>query len=129
MPLHEDHALETYKSLISLGSESLKALQLLNGGAIVALLAYLGQANMSELAARSVSVPLILFVAGLSLGTLCFLTSYLTQLALFNESVRPNESSGKSHTFWLRVTVGVAGLSLVAFVAGAFCGVKALTGV
>lgn len=46
MSIEDDHALETYKSLISFGTEALKALQLLNGGAIVALLAYLGQAKL-----------------------------------------------------------------------------------
>jgi len=66
MAFNEDQALETYKSMISVGTEALKALQLVNGGAIVVLLAYLGQdsqhPHLAELAAR----PLSLFV-GVSL--------------------------------------------------------------
>ena len=37
------HTDETYKSVISISQESFKAPLLLNGGAVVALLAYLGQ--------------------------------------------------------------------------------------
>ena len=126
MSIDDDHALETYKSLISFGTEALKALQLLNGGAIVALLAYLGQAKLPH-STQSIFAPLVLFVVGLSLGTLCFLGAYLTQFALFNESVRPSGYNGRPHTFWLWCTVIVAGLSLASFVAGAVCGVYALT--
>ena len=126
MSLADDHALETYKSLISFGTESLRALQLLNGGAIVALLAYLGQSSQSY-QTQSMLWPLAMFVSGLTLGTLCFLGAYFTQLALFNESVRPDEYNGTSHSFWLWTTVVGAALSLISFAVGAICGVYALT--
>lgn len=126
MSVNDDHALETYKSLISFSTAALKALQLLNGGAIVALLAYLGQAKLPH-STQSIFAPLIFFVVGLSLGTLCFLGAYLTQFTLFNESVRRAANSGRTHMFWLWCTVIVAGLSLAAFVAGAVSGVYALT--
>jgi hypothetical protein len=45
MSFNTDHALETFKSLISISVELLRSLLLLNGGAIVALLAYIGQAS------------------------------------------------------------------------------------
>ena len=38
-----EHTSETYRSLISISMEGLKTLLLINGGAVVALLAYLGQ--------------------------------------------------------------------------------------
>jgi hypothetical protein len=126
MSINDDHALETYKSLISFGTEALRAFQLLNGGAIVALLAYLGQAKLPY-SVQNIFAPLAFFVVGLSLGTLCFLGAYLTQFALFNESVRPENYSGRKHTFWLWITLVVAGLSLASFVVGAVCGVRALT--
>ena len=126
MSIDDDHALETYKSLISFGTEALKALQFLNGGAIVALLAYLGQAKLPH-STHSIFAPLMFFVIGLSLGTLCFLGAYLTQFALFNESIRPSAYNGRPHIFWLWCTAIVAALSLVSFVAGAVCGVHALT--
>jgi len=54
MALDQQHAAETYKSLITISVEVFKALVLLNGGAVVALLAYLGQAaNKSQVAAHA----------------------------------------------------------------------------
>jgi hypothetical protein len=44
MTFDEEHALETYKSLIGFGTQALRGLQLLNGGAVVAILTYMGQA-------------------------------------------------------------------------------------
>jgi hypothetical protein len=41
--LQKEHALETYRSLIAISLAGLKTLMLINGGAVVALLAYLGQ--------------------------------------------------------------------------------------
>jgi len=76
--------------------------------------------------AGRIAWPLTLFVIGLSLGTSGFLSSYFTQLALFNESVRPNEYDGKPHEFWLWISATISGLSLVSFVCGAIMGVRAL---
>lgn len=42
LDIRKEHALETYKSLIQTSVEGMKLLTLLNGGAAVALLAYLG---------------------------------------------------------------------------------------
>jgi len=41
------HPEETYKSLITISVELLKALALINGGAAVAILAYLGRTRQS----------------------------------------------------------------------------------
>ena len=40
--IQKEHAIETYKSLVQISVEGMKLLALLNGGAVVALLAYLG---------------------------------------------------------------------------------------
>ncbi len=126
MTFNEEHALETYKSLIGFGTETLKALQLLNGGAIVALLAYLGQAKIAPSVAHNVGFPLILFIAGLSISMFAFIVAYFTQLLLFNEMINPNYQ-GKPHTFYLWFAISCLVLSLIFFVAGAWFGVQALT--
>ncbi len=82
MSFNDEHAIETYKSLISISTEALKAFQWLNGGAVVALLAY-----RSELAVPA-KCALTLFVLGLIAASAAFVTSYLTQLSLYNEDVR-----------------------------------------
>ena len=62
MGFDQDHALETYKSMISLGTEALKALLLINGGAIVALLAFLGQVPNGAIRAKFSFLPMSFFV-------------------------------------------------------------------
>ncbi|MBI4199496.1 MAG: hypothetical protein HY535_03370 [Chloroflexi bacterium] len=126
MTFNEEHAIETYKSLISIGSQALKTLQLLNGGAIIALLAYLGQVSVRPEVARRVSGALLFFVLGLVAGTLAYLTTYFTQFALYQESIQGALFVGRSHTLWLRITVALAAASLALFGWGAFTGVKAL---
>lgn len=128
MTFNDDHALETYKSLISIATEAQRALQYLNGGAVVVLLAYLGQAHLVGCQIRFAYFAVSFFIAGLVLGTLSFLTSYLTQLALYNESVRDKEYKGLSHSVWLWVTAVIVVLSLISFSVGAFHGVAAVLG-
>lgn len=127
MAFSEDHTLETYKSLVAISIEAFKALQLLNGGAIVALLAYLGQVSGRVALAGRVFFPLAMFILGLTLGTLAFATSYLTQLALFNESLQRATCWRWPHTCWLWCTFVIAFASLVAFIIGAISGVRALS--
>ena len=97
MNFNEEHALETYKSLISISTEALKALQLVNGGAVVALLAYLGQASDRATLAVEVKCPMAFFVLGLVTATAAFIPSYLTQLALYQEDRRNDQYKGVRH--------------------------------
>jgi hypothetical protein len=122
MNFNDEHAIETYKSLISISVEAFKALQWLNGGAVVALLAYIGQ--RPELA-EPARIALSLFVVGLVAATAAFFTSYLTQLALYNEDIRKHEYKGLSYVIWLRTTVVIVIVSLISFIIGAFAGVRA----
>lgn len=126
MNFNDEHALETYKSLISISTEALKALQLVNGGAVVALLAYLGQASDRATLAVQIKCPMAFFVLGLVTATATFIPSYLTQLALYNEDIRSAEYKGVRHQTWLNVALLLALISLVAFAVGAFVAISAL---
>ncbi len=114
--------LETFKSLIQIAVAGLRLLVVLNGGAAIALLAYLG-----NVAGKRAAVPEVLFaigcyLAGLFLTGFAFFCSYLTQLALFNESmgnVRPG-----AHKKWLRGAMVLVVLSLSAFAAGSVSAVR-----
>jgi len=117
------HAAETYKSMVAIGVESIKALLFLNGGAIVALLAYAGQAEKNgSHVARLLSFPVALFVAGVTLALLSFLTVYQTQYTLFNE----REAGTTRHMQWQRATVVIAILSLVSFSTGAVWAIRSM---
>ena len=81
------HPEETYKSLITISVEALKMVALINGGAAVALLAYLGNFTSRSGARRppNMTWALMCFAIGLFLTVLAFIASYFTQLRLFNE--------------------------------------------
>jgi len=126
MGFDEDQALETYKSMISVGTEALKALQLINGGAIVALLAYIGQSSERPQLAALATKPLSLFLGGLVAATLAFLGTYLTQFTLLNEFFKGPSLRGPKHMTWLLTTIVITLASLVLFACGAFAAVAAL---
>lgn len=88
----EWHLTETYKSLITLSIEALKILALINGGAAVAILAYLG--NLASHAPAAAHLPAIKhalewYCGGLVLTTFAFLVSYSIQLGLYRKETGP----------------------------------------
>jgi hypothetical protein len=121
-----DQQAETFRALVPLSTEALKAVVLLNGGAIVALLAYLGQSSARVDLARRVGCPLTWFVAGIVLATLAFGSAYLTQLALFNKSVEGDKFKGIGHRVWLKGSFALALLGLICFACGAFASIRVL---
>jgi hypothetical protein len=120
-----EHSHETYRSLIQISVEGFRFLALLNGGAAVALVAYLGNlAAKGAAPGPDVRWPLGAYLVGLVLCAFCFLTSYRTQFAVYNElqgRIRP-----RMHMWWVRATVGLALGSLVAFSVGSWWAVVAL---
>jgi hypothetical protein len=81
------HPEETYKSLITISVEALKMVALINGGAAVALLAYLGNLTSHSGGRRppNMTWALMCFAIGLFFTVLAFISSYFTQLRLYNE--------------------------------------------
>src|SRR5574341_572110 len=111
--IQKEHAIETFKSLIQISVEGLKLLALLNGGAAVALLAYLGNVAGKGLSPADMRLPMACYLVGLLLCGLAFAASYLTQLRLYNESMGQSGTSVISHhTFWLWSGMTLALLSL-----------------
>jgi hypothetical protein len=105
----------------------LKTLMLINGGAVVALLAYLGQSPQGPALAPRVLWSLGSFVAGVLFCVCAFFGSYQTQFKLYNESVSPATKSGSSHMKWQRITIVFVLLSGAAFAIGAFLSVWLLS--
>jgi hypothetical protein len=120
-----DHALETFRSLITIALEALKILVLLNGGAVVALLAYLGQIHDRQDLAAAAGRPIGWFIVGLICAAAAFVGSYLTQLALYGESVH---KMPQRHQIVLWISIAVSVASLVCFSLGAFSALNAFTG-
>ena len=120
----EDHALETYKGLIQISLTGIRTISFLNGGAVIAILAYLGDITKDS-PAPDVRVPLIFFVLGLILAGCTALASYLTQLKLFKET-HDSTQRGK-HEIRLKIGLTCAALSLFAFAVGALWAAFTLT--
>jgi len=123
-----EHAIETYRSLISISVECFKSLLLINGGAVVAILAFLGQAPNGQEIAKSAWLPLAAFIAGTGLSVLAFVGSYATQFALYNESVHLANYKYPTHMKLVWSTVFVVFLSFIAFTVGAFSSISVLSG-
>ena len=120
------HAQETYKSMLSFSAEGLKALLLINGGAIVSLLTFLGNTKTGKELVQCSTVPLAAFVCGVVAAALAFVFSYATQFALFNETVRPGSYRGPRHMAFMRISLLFVTLGLVAFTVGCFTSIAVL---
>ena len=119
--VNKEHAIETFKSLIQISVEGLKLLAVFNGGAAVALLAYLGNVAGKGLSTPDMRLPMGCYLAGLVSCGLAFAASYLTQLNLYQESVGLSGSgTGRRHTLWLTVALCLALTSIGAFAVGSF---------
>jgi hypothetical protein len=114
------HLTETYKSLITLTVEALKMLALVNGGAAIAILTYVG--NLAVRQPPPTNLPhikcaLLCYCGGVAASTLAFIFAYGTQLRLFIEERDRRGGPNRRMLHWIGVTIGIL-LALVA--AGAF---------
>jgi hypothetical protein len=119
---NDQHWLETYKSLITLSTEAFKFAALANGGAAVALLAYMGNIAGKGVAAPDMRFPMAAFLAGLFLCGTAMLFGYLTQLKLLDES-RGKEKPTVKHHWLLRTAIALFACSLIAFGYGSWLAV------
>jgi hypothetical protein len=116
----EWHITETFKGLINLSIEALKALLLINGGAAVAVLAYLG-----NLAAKSSTLPdiknaMLCFAGGVLTAALAFLAAYFTQLRLYYEERERHlkQPFNQRHAIGIGITTVLVLGSAIAFGVG-----------
>jgi len=121
------HAQETYRSLMEYGRGMLRFVFLANGGAVLAVLTFLGHLLTKSAPAPNLRSPLVCFLVGLLLGGLGTGTAYLTQLTLYNEYLGDVTGHGlQSHTTWLYCTTALIALSLVAFGCGSLIAITRL---
>ncbi|HHQ4775168.1 TPA: hypothetical protein ACSP84_003002 [Aeromonas veronii] len=124
------HLNETYKSLITISVEAFKFCALANGGAAVAILAYLGNvaAKIDVTTPIGIRCSMGAFLFGLVTCGLSMVCAYLTQLQLFNEEKLqrvPEELRGNSisHAAFLRPALIFLVASLMAFCEGSLLAV------
>lgn len=93
------HQQETYKSLMLYGNNAVKFVLLVNGGAVIALLTFLGNLVKNNSVSIDMAWPMGCFLVGVMVGGLATITAYMTQLSLYNESI--GNTLKREHTFWL----------------------------
>ncbi len=112
-PRHNDW-LETYKSLTTLSTEDFKFCALANGGAAVAILAYLGNVVGQEFAYPCMTCPIAIFLAWLILCGVTMLFAYFKQLSRLNRLFR-REDPSKDWLLWVAIVLFISSLSAFAF--------------
>lgn len=124
------HLNETYKSLITISVEAFKFCALANGGAAVAILAYLGNVAAKTDLTTPIGIRCAMgaFLFGLATCGLAMVFAYLTQLQLFNEEKEqriPTELQCErvSHFVYLRLALIFLVASLLAFCEGSLLAV------
>ena len=95
--------------------EAIKFLALINGGASIALLAFLGNIYASGRPIPDMRCAMVLFAFGLVACGLSFATAYFTQLSLLNEI---GSDARQKHSVGLYFTVALFLLSLLLFAVG-----------
>jgi|GEM_PF-925797 len=121
------HTIETYKSMIQIAIEGFKLITLINGGAAVAILAYLG--NIASKRDGAIKLPdMTCAISSFSLGVLCcamgIICGYMTQLALFNDGRNDNPWFLKDHRYWLYIGLSMLIIASFAFGLGAYSAVR-----
>lgn len=117
------HKAETYKSLIAISIEGFKFCALANGGAAVAILAYLGNSTGKGLILPDMEWPMALFSLGLGACGGAVLCSYLTQLQLYDEERHSVPESERKHLRYLHSGLVCVAASIVLFVVGSMVAV------
>jgi len=121
------HQEETYRSLIQISLGGLRFAIFANGGAAVALLAFLGKESTAALSLGSVRNSMIFFITGVAIGGFAHVTAYLTQLRLYGESAHGKPHAGLlRHVVFLYLTILLVAASIVTFATGAWLGVSAI---
>lgn len=82
LDVHTKHRIEMFKAVIESGREALNALVLINGGAVIALLGFLGgtvSKGLPQTLGLSLTIPLLQFGLGVLMGAIAFASRYLSQ--------------------------------------------------
>lgn len=108
---------------ITFAGASIKSLLLLNGGAAVAMLAFIGSAAKNIPAAASaisLAFPLYCFGLGAASAVLVAMGAYLSQIAFYGHYVEPGKWQYIAGQIFRALAVGTAVFSISAFIKGLY---------
>jgi len=128
--LHIDEAM--FRAIMDFAVVSIRSLTLINGGAVVAILAFLGSVWRSSDRGGPPSIAVLLaeplgwFIAGLALAVASAMTSYLSQVAFLELRTEKDGRRQSTAGDVLRgMAIGAACFSLVCFCVGSYQAVQA----
>lgn len=81
----KEHQITTYQSLITISTEGYKFLGLINGGALVAMLAFVGNLVSKDVKLINYAMPFYFFTYGLVACGMAMFFGYLTQFRVLNQ--------------------------------------------
>lgn len=128
--MHYENRIETNREMIrhtvSAGASALRAAFLVNGGAVIALLAFAGGERGAEDPdlTKRLSVPLGLYSLGVLLSAIATGATYLAQAGFGGEFRKNSRSVGSKARAWVIILVGS---SYLTFVLGSFFATFAVT--
>lgn len=123
----QERLTETFKSLVTLSVEGFRYLALINGGAVVTLLAYLGNVTKNGLPMPNLQCALLFFLLGLAACGVAMVYAYFTQLRLLNDFNTEATTDNEKHPKMLKGALLAFGVSLASFCIGAVVGVHAFS--
>lgn len=118
-PLKNAANLEMFKSIIEAGQTAIKTGTVINGGAALGLLAFIGNLATKQ-PGQSVEVfsnPLVFFMAGVASAGICSVFRYLSQAGY-----QKNESLGDR---WKTAAITTGTICMACFIAGCWCAYQA----
>ena len=126
MPEWHEH--ETYKSMMTYGQGMLRFVFLVNGGAIIGIMTFLGHIYEKNGRVLEMQPSIVMFLAGIILAGLAAAGAYITQFCLFRETIDRVQGKGwTSHVTWVRLTMLTILLSLVCFAVGSLTAISELS--
>lgn len=118
---------ELYRSVLAFAQQAINFCFLLNGGAIIGLLTFLGNVPPTGSAVALFRVSIAFFVLGVFLATLSSIVGYLTQFAYFKEQLRDARPFPMRGTDLRRTLMLLLVLSVCSFGMGSYFATAALT--
>lgn len=116
----DGHLSETYRSMIQYGHGMLQFGLLTNGGAVLAVLTFIGDLSAKGSRVPDMFLPIAIFVTGTLITGIAGVSAYVTQLRLFGETRDHQIRRGlHGHVLWLRVTFVLITASILCFGFGA----------
>jgi hypothetical protein len=128
LQIHSTAQLELFRSVITAGSSALRSATLINGGAAVALLAFLGSPNAKNQQA-AFALSLAIFAFGVFAASAAEGLRYLTQKMGSDArrmKVNPTEDDLRCANRFNWASIAFAAVSILSFLVGAAFSVKGI---